>query len=78
MTTNPPTPSAATAWLSRIVGAALILEQSGGHLLGLPTDLRLLGLGAILLTGKEGWQYVSLILGRGSSVPSDGDSGRPS
>ncbi len=53
----------------------LVLEQAGGHLIGLPTDLSLLGAGLILLTGKEGIQFVSLLLGRGSG-PSDGQQGQ--
>lgn len=67
--TSPPTPGVAAAWLSRIVGTAILLEQSGAHLIGLPTDLKLLGVGLMLLTGKEGVQLVSLLLGRGSPPP---------
>lgn len=67
---SPPTPGAAAAWLSRIIGSALLLEQSGAHLIGLPTDLKLLGAGLMLLTGKEGVQLVQLLLGRGPAPPS--------
>ena len=36
--------------------------NTGAHLIGLPTDLKLLGAGLMLLTGKEGVQLVQLLL----------------
>lgn len=76
MTGGTHTPGRAAWWLPRIVGTALITEQSAGHLLGIPGDVRLLGLGTLLLTGKEGWAFIQLILGRlsGPSDPPPGSS----
>lgn len=57
----------AAAWLSRLAGLAMLGEQSASHALGRGSDLLLVGAGLVLLAGKEGIEFVRLILGRTES-----------
>lgn len=62
----------AAAWLSRVAGLGMLSEQSVSHALGKGSDLILVGAGLCLLAGKEGIEFVRLILGR--SEPPSGSS----
>lgn len=64
--TNRVPPSTVASWLSRLVGVALIGEQGYAHLTGIGTDLLILGAGLFLLSGREGVEFLRLILGGGS------------
>lgn len=72
---TPETPPIANAgsWLARTVGAALLIEQAIAHLLALDTSMILVGVGLFLLTGREGTDFLRMLLGRArdsSSGPS--------
>lgn len=57
----------AAAWLSRLAGLAMLGEQSASHALGKGSDLMLLGVGLFLLAGKEGIEFMRVLLGRSDS-----------
>lgn len=61
---TPSSKSTTAAWLSRLVGVALLAEQSFSHFLGRGSDLLLLGVGLFLLSGREGIEFLRLVLGR--------------
>lgn len=65
-------------WLPRIVGTLILGGQSWAHLNGRGSDLYLVGAGLFLLAGREGREFLSLLVGRASgsgsgpgSPPSD-------
>jgi len=53
-------------WTSRLVGIALLGEQSLSHYVGRGSDLLLLAAGLFLLSGREGIDFLRLVLGRDS------------
>lgn len=57
--------SGRAAWLSRLAGLGMLSEQSVSHALGKGSDLLLIAAGLFLLAGKEGVEFLRLILGRG-------------
>lgn len=61
---SPEPPKRAAAWLSRAAGLGMLSEQSASHALGKGSDLILVGAGLMLLAGKEGLEFIRLILGR--------------
>lgn len=58
--------SARAAWFSRLAGLGMLTEQSASHALGKGSDLILVGAGLMLLAGKEGIEFMRMILGRES------------
>lgn len=52
------------AWLSRLAGLGMLSEQSVSHALGKGSDLLLIAAGLFLLAGKEGVDFLRLLLGR--------------
>lgn len=66
-TPESPNPGRAAAWLSRVAGLGMLSEQSVSHALGKGSDLILVGAGLCLLAGKEGLEFLRLILGRDAS-----------
>lgn len=62
-------PAVAVSWLSRLAGTALLAEQAAGHFIGLDSDLFLIGAGLFLLTGKEGIEFLRLLLSGRSQRP---------
>lgn len=59
-----PPRSTRAAWLSRLAGLGMLSEQSVSHALGKGSDLLLIAAGLFLLAGKEGVDFLRLLLGR--------------
>ncbi len=56
--------------LSRFAGIAMLGEQTAAHFLGRGSDLLILGAGLFLLAGREGVEFLRLVLpGGGGSSP---------
>lgn len=55
----------------------MLSEQSASHALGRGSDLLLLGAALILVTGREGLEFLRLILGREDVSSSERRSGPP-
>lgn len=60
----------AAAWLSRLIGAAILLGQAWRAQTGEGSDLTIVAAGLFLLTGRESVEFVRLLLGRDSGPPS--------
>lgn len=74
----PETPKGGVAaWTSRVAGLGMLSEQSASHALGRGSDLLLLGAALILVTGREGLEFLRLILGREDVSSSERRSGPP-
>ena len=55
---------------SRLVGTAMLAEQTVSHLLGLRPELLLVGGGLVLLAGRDGLEFMAMVIPRGPAPPS--------
>ena len=56
-------------WVSRLIGAALLIEQGYVDAQGNEPSLPILAVAVFLVTGREGVAFIRLILGRSESGP---------
>lgn len=54
---------------SRATGLLILVEQSATHALGGTPELILVGAGMVLLAGRDGLAFLSMVLPRGGSEP---------
>lgn len=51
---------------SRAVGAGILVEQTAAHAVGVGPELLLVGAGMVLLAGRDGLDFVGMLLPRGA------------